>query len=223
MKKSIYLILSLTVILVLNACSSVKVLDAWKADDTSGFNDNNVLVIARTQNKQARIAFEQEIADQLRSKGIKATESFSKFPKLNHDEEMSEERQEMIRTILDNEGFNGVVLTVVKDIQESIKTTSDGGYYAGGSYSSYYPSYYGGFYGYYRHPYSYSSYGNYVPTTTTTYTSKTYILETVIYDLDAEEGKQLISVVTTQIEDPKDVYKNAQEYVKKIVESLKDK
>ncbi len=33
MKKSIYLILSLTIILILNACSSVKVRDSWKADN----------------------------------------------------------------------------------------------------------------------------------------------------------------------------------------------
>jgi len=222
MKKSIYLVLSLTVILFLNACSSVKVLDSWKADNVNSLKDKNVLVIARTQNKQARIAFEQEIANQLRSTGIKATESFTKFPKLNPDEKPSEERQEMVRTILENEGFSGVVLTVVKDIQESTRTTSDGGYYAGGSYGSYYPGYYGGFYGYYRHPYSYSSYGNYVPTSTSTYTSTTYILETVIYNLDEPEEKQLIAVVTTQIEDPKDVTKNAKEYVKKIVESFKD-
>ena len=67
------------------------------------------------------------------------------------------------------------------------------------------------------------SYGNYVPTSTTTYTSTTYILETVIYNLDEPEEKQLIAVVTTQIEDPKDVTKNAKEYVKKITESFKDK
>ena len=156
MKKSIYLVVSLTVIFLLNACSSVKVLDSWKADNVNSLQDKNIIVIARTQNKQARIAFEQEIANQLRSKGFKATESFTKFPKLNPDEKPDEERQEMIKTILENEGFSGVVLTVVKDVQESTKTTSDGGYYAGGSYSSYYPGYYGGFYGYYRHPYSYS-------------------------------------------------------------------
>ena len=228
MKKSIYLVLSLTVILLLNSCSSVKVLSSWKADNVDTIRDKNILVLARTQNKQARIAFENEIVAQLTAEGMKATASFTKFPKLNPDEEVTEERQHMIREILDNEGFNGVVVTVVKDYQESEKTVTDGGYYAGGTYGyggyhGYYGGYYGGFNGYYHNPMSYSSYGSYVPSTTTTYTTKVYILETVIYNLDEPEGKQLVAVVTSQLEDPKDVTKNAEEYVKAITKSFADK
>ena len=103
MKKSIYLVLSLTAVLLLNSCSSVKVLSSWKADNVDTVRDNNILVIARTQNKQARIAFENEIVAQLTSSGMKATASFTKFPKLNPDEEVNEERAKMIREILDNE------------------------------------------------------------------------------------------------------------------------
>ena len=131
----------------------------------------------------------------------------------------------MIKTILHNEGFNAVVLTVVKDMQESTKTVSDGGYYAGGTYGGaafggYYPMYYGGFGGYYHHPYSYSSYGVYTPSSSTTYTQKTYVLETVIYDLEQAEDKQLVAVVTSQIEDPKEAYKTAEAYVKAITKSF---
>ena len=220
MKKSMYFILSLTAILILNSCSSVKVLDSWKADNVSSIKDKNILVIARTANNQARIAFENEIVNQLTSRGMKATASFTKFPQINPDQEVTEERVEMIKTILDNEGFNGVVLTVIKDYQEQTKTVTDGGYYAGGTYAGYYPMYYGGFYGYYRNPYSYSTYGSYVPSTTTTYNVKTYVLETVAYNLDEPEGKQLVAVTTTKIEDPSNVTKVAAEYVKAITKSL---
>jgi hypothetical protein len=220
MKKLIYSILSLTAILVLNSCSSVKVLDSWKADNVDSIKDKNILVIARTANNQARIAFENEIVNQLTERGMKATASFTKFPKINHDEEVTEERREMIKTILANEGFDGVVLTVIKDYQEQTKTVTDGGYYAGGTYAGYYPAYYGGFYGYYHSPYSYSTYGSYVPSTTTTYNTKTYVLETVAYNLAEPEGKQLVAVTTTKIDDPSNVTKVAAEYVKAITKSL---
>jgi len=200
MRKTIYLIASLSIILFLSSCSSVKVLDSWKADNVKSINDKNIIVIARTQNKQARIAFENEIVKQLTARGMNATASFTKFPKLTPNKEVTEERREMIKTILHNEGFNAVVLTVVKDVQESTKTVTDGGYYAGGSYGGYYPSYYGGFYGYYHHPYSYSSYG--------------------VYNLDEPEEKQLIAVVTSSIEDPKEAYKTAEAYVKAITKSF---
>lgn len=227
MKKSIYLIASLSIVLFISSCSSVKVLDTWISDNAKSINDNNILVIARTQDKQARIAFENEIVKQLTATGKKATASFTKFPKLTPNKEVSKEKQEMIKTILHNEGFNAVVLTVVKDVQESTKTVSDGGYYAGGTYGGaafggYYPSYYGGFGGYYHNPYSYSSYGVYTPSSSTTYTQKTYVLETVIYDLELPEDKQLVAVVTSQIEDPKEAYKAAEAYVKAITKSFAD-
>lgn len=223
MKKTIYLVLSLSIILLFNACSSVKVLDSWKAENVKSINDKNILVIARTENKQARIAFENEIVKQLTARGMKATASFTKFPNLTPNKKVTEERREMIKTILHDEGFNGVVLTVIKDLRESTKTVTDGGYYAGGSYGGYYPRYYGGFYGYYHHPYSYASYGNYVPSSSTTYTQKTYILETVAYNLDEPEDKQLVAVVTSSIDDPKEAYKTAEAYVKAITKSFDDK
>lgn len=223
MKKIAQLILSSAFILILTGCSSVNVLNAWKADDVSAIKDNNFIVIARTADTQARIAFENEIVKQLSEKGMKATASFTKFPKLNPDKEMTDERKDEILSILNNEGFNAVVLTVVKSVENLSKTTQDGGYYSGGNYYGYYPRYYGGFNGYYYHPMSYSTMGNYVPETYTTVSSKNYVLETVIYDLDEKEENQLVAVVTSKIEDPENASKTAAQYVKAITKSLSEK
>jgi hypothetical protein len=222
MKNTLKVLSIFFVAITLTSCSGVKVLTSWKSDSVNEIKDNNFLVIARTANKQARIAFEQEISKQLRESGMTATESFRELPNFNPDQELTEEQQTNFKQFLDNEGYNAVVLTVIKDYQESTRTTEDGGYYAGATFMpSYYPSYYGGFYGYYYHPLSYSTYGTYVPRSSTTYTVKTYILETVAYDLSQEDGKQLAVVVTSQIEDPKDVQKNAEEYTKKITDALR--
>ena len=222
MKKALNLTLLLLLLAVVSSCSGIKVLDSWKSDSLADIKDNNILVIARTENKQARIAFEQQISEQLRSSGIKATESFRELPEFNHDnQELTDEQKKNFQDFLKNEGYNGIILTVLKDYQERTETYQDGGYYAGATYfPSYYPAYYGGFYGYYYNPLSYSTYGSYVPTSTSTVTVRTYIVETVIYDLSKNEKEQLAAVVTTQIEDPKNITDNAIEYTQKVSQAL---
>lgn len=198
-------------------CGGVKVLDAWKSTNASTFKDKNVLVIARSNNKSARIAFERDISDKLIAKGIKATPSYSKFPPLDASKEMTDERKQMIREILNNEGFDAIVLTSVKDVRERT-TTSGNNYYFNDPWNTFYPSYYGNFYGYYYQPYVYGvTIGD---TSPRTYTTKTYYLETVAFNLDADENDQLIAVVTTTIEDPKDAYKTAGKYTEEIMKAL---
>jgi hypothetical protein len=90
-----------------------------------------------------------------------------------------------------------------------------------GPYSSYYPSYYGGFYSYYTHPYSYSTFGNYYGSGSSyTTTDRKYVLETLFYNLNNEEGDQLLAATTTEIENPKDAVKAADKYTEKIAISL---
>ncbi len=225
MKKTMYSIILIGFALFMSSCSSVKILDAWKGDNLSTVKDNNILVIARTDNKIARIAFEEAIANDLRVAGYKATESYLKFSNYNPDAKQDKGK---IKALLEKEGFNGVVVTVVKDYSEAVVTEESGGYYAGASYGGYggygyYPGYYGGFYGYYNNPMAYSSYGNYVPSSTTTRVSKTYILETLVYNLDEPQDKQLVALVTSSSVDPSGVMKVAKTYSEKVLNSLKEK
>jgi len=220
MKKTFYSFLLLGFVL-LSSCSSVKVLDSWKGDNLATMSDKNILVIARTDNQQARIAIEEAMANDIRKAGFKATESYLKFNSMNPNKKVDPEK---VQAMIEKAGFKGVVMNVLKDYNESMVTEESGGYYAGGTtYYGGYPGYYGGFYGYYHNPYSYSTYGNYVPSTSTTRISKSYILETLIYNLDEPEGKQLVSVVTTQIIDPSSITKTAKDYSKLVFNSLKRK
>ncbi len=228
MKKIISSILLVFLVFSLQSCSGVKVLNAWKADkeSVSSFKEKNILVIARTADNGSRIPFEKELADRMRSMGFKATESFKKVPKLHPEREMTEERRKLIQDILGYEGYTGIVITTIKD-KTSVTSTSSSGMYMGGGYGSYYPGYYGGFNSYYSSPYAYGNYysgfGGYVPLSTSTYTSTNYVLETVAYNLDAGKEDQLIAVITTELDDPKDAYKTAAIYVDKVMEALKDK
>ncbi|NRA93059.1 MAG: hypothetical protein HRU26_10335 [Psychroserpens sp.] len=220
-------LLLLLTLFLFQTCSSTKVLDSWKAEQNviDKFKEKNVLVIARTNNDYARSIFERAIADELRAKGIKATESFTKAPKIHPERDMTEERMNLIRSLMESEGFTAVVLTVVKD-KESTTRTSYSGIYVGATYTNYYPGYYGGFYNYYAYPYAYGSYydsfGGYLPTSTSTYTTTDYVLETVAYNLDEPEDNQLVAVVTTQLTDPKEAPKTAKKYVREIMASLEN-
>ncbi len=206
--------------LLLQGCSSVKVLDSWKSDDFSDIKNNNFLVVARSHNDQARIAFENEIVKQIKLKGHNATASYEKFGTIKPSDKESKENKDKLVQLIKKEGFNAVVLTVMKDYKEETRVQSDGGYYTGGNYYGYYPRYYGGFYGYYYNPMSYHTRGVYVPETTTTSTSKLYVLETTVYDLNESGENQLVAVVTSQLDNPTSATKIAAEYVKKITARL---
>jgi hypothetical protein len=209
----------LSIILLVSCfnCGGVKVVDAWKSPDVGNARDGHFLIVARTANETNRIAFEREIADALIARGIKATPSYSKFPPLKPDTEMTEERKAMIKKILEDEGFDSVVVTSLKDVKE--RTTSSSGYYYNDPWNTFYPGYYGGFYSYYFYP-VYSVNVNLSGGGPTTYTSKTYYLETVAFNLNAEEDNQLLAVVTTTVEDPKDAYKTANKYTEEIMKAL---
>lgn len=211
--------------IIFSSCGAgVKVTDSWKADNINSLSGAKILVIAKADDMVARQRFEQEIADKLRSEGVDATESYKKFPAMKQNIKRTEEEVNQLVQIVKNEGFKGVVLTVLKDMSKEIVTSETGGYTSGGYYPSYYGGYYGGFGGYYGRvysPYGYGYGGTYVPSETRTYTSETYSLETVIYNLDLERGKQLLGVISIDITDPKSASKVAPKYAEKVAQQLK--
>ncbi len=230
MKKYHYLLISLVLIIFTSCNTKVKVLSAWKSPDANELKGRNILVIARTADAGVRADFETSIANKLRAAGYRATESFTRFPKITPDKEMTVEREKFIRDILGYEGYDAICISVLKDYEESTTTRYYNDYYMGGMggmgmmgpYSAYYPAYYGGFYNYYRHPYSYSTFGAYYGSGSSyTTTTKEYVLETLFYNLNKDEEEQLLAVTTTKITDPKDAVKAADKYTEKISESLK--
>lgn len=227
MKRNQYLLIAFVLMLFTGCNTTVKVLSAWKSEDAHKMDDRNILVIARTADAGVRADFETSIANKLRGAGYKATESFTRFPKMDPDKEKTEEEQKLTLDILGYEGYDAVCISVLKDYSETKTTNYYNDYYGGGMgmmgpYSSYYPSYYGGFNSYYMHPYSYSTFGNYYGSGGSyTTTDKKYVLETLFYNLNNEDGEQLLAATTTEIGNPKDAVKAADKYTEKIAESLK--
>src|SRR5690606_21659676 len=127
MKKSLKLIFALTLLVIVSSCSSIKVLDSWESDTASSIKDNNILVVARTQDKQARIAFETAIANEFRSNGIKATESFRKFPNMLPDEKLDDDKQKAFKSFLEIKAKEGIAVLVVKKKRKPTKPSKNVG------------------------------------------------------------------------------------------------
>jgi hypothetical protein len=223
MRKTYQFLSILFVLMLLSSCSGIKVLDSWKGDNAATLKSKNTLVIARTSNATARRAFEEAIADKLRKAGVPATESYKKIPNLDPNKKLTEAEVAEAKRKIEEAGFNGVVISVIKDKKLTVQRNSDGGYYAGATYGVTEPFYSASFYGYYAYPGSYyMTYGgNYVPETVTTQESVTYVLETLFYNLDEPEDRQLLAAVTSSLEDPESASRTAKTYANKVAAALK--
>ena len=212
MKISKILLSTIFLLLLSLSCGpSVSVTDSWKAPDIADSRSDHFLVMARVDDMPGRQRFEQEIANRLREGGLDAVESYLKFPDINLNTEMSPAEIDELEAMLSREGINGIVLTVIKDVKQEVKTTSSGGYHAG-----YYP-YFDNYYGMYYSPYG--SRGSYIPASSRTYQSDIYKLETVVFDLD-RKGDQMIAIISVNITDPKSASEVAPKYSEKLAKQF---
>jgi len=215
MKKIYGLSAFLVLLLIFVSCGpSVTVTDSWKAPDISESKSDHFLVMARVDDVVGRQRFEQEIVKQLKARGVDAVESYKKFPELNLNLKMTPAQIDGLVAEFSKEGINAIVLTVIKDMKTEIKTTSSGGYSGG---------YYGGFNGYYGSYYSPYGYGgSYVPSSSRTYESDIYKLESVVFDLD-RPGDQMVAVISVNITDPKSASEVAPKFAEKLAKQFDEK
>lgn len=214
------------------SCKGSKVLNSWKSDESvlSDFEKDDVLVIARTSDYNARIVLEKELTSSLKTHGVNAFESFNEFSILNTDRELTDAERIQLENHIKEVGYNGVIITTIKDVQKESTVTQEQ-VYIGDSYLDYYPPHYGDLYQYYYYPYwnnpHYWNSPRYIETnrdlmtTSTIRTSVTYILETVAYDLATADQEKLVFVITSSIKDPKNVQKEVDSYVNLLMKELK--
>ncbi len=223
MKKITPLILFLTALLLTN-CSSFKIIKTYKSDTVDTMQNKKILVVGRSTKKDVRVAYEDAITKKLISSGYNATASYKKYPDFKPNTKVSDDQKQHIRFILEKDGYNGVVLTLLKDIEVSSREVGAEQYdapviYGGASM----PFVYGGFYAYWDMPGTYSVDQVALNVEGSTITSKLYTLETVIYNLDKEDGKQLEAWITASIENPDNVIHTASGYANSIAKGFKSK
>ena len=220
--KKISTLLFLFAVLLLTSCSSFKVIKSWKGETVGEMQNKKILVIGRSADTDIRMAYEKAITKKLVDAGYNAISSYTQFPDFNPVAKITEEQKQQIRTILEKNKYNGVVLTALKDYQEHTREVGAENYdtqviYGGMNY----PINYGGFYNYFYLPGSFSVDQVSLKTEGSTITSKLYILETVVYDLEKEEGKQLVAWITASIENPDSSAGVASAYANSIAKGFK--
>jgi len=202
-------------VLLLASCSAVTVADSWKNTDMSALKGQKMAVIARTADNVVRTRIEKDMVASLNEAGFEAVGSYTKLPAVDPNKKLDPKKVEIVKQAILNQGYNLVVMVVLKDKESYMKSTSD---YNGYGYPGY-PGYYGA--GFYRgFGTYYGSLYNYGYSTTTTTMAKKYIVETVVYDISKPEGKSLIAVVTTDIDDPSSLSKTAADLAKKVTTEL---
>ncbi|MFC1579917.1 hypothetical protein ACFL4N_03285 [Thermodesulfobacteriota bacterium] len=151
------------IMVVLNACASTKVSESWVDEKYQGNPVSDILVIAVTDEKTIRRAFEARFVKRLKAVGANAVSSANA---ISTNELMKLDKPAILRA---TEKYNcdSVLITRLSGVDE--KTVYNR------------PAHYGGYYGYYGHYHGYIHSPAYQ-------TSQTfYRLETVLYDVKTEK------------------------------------
>ena len=202
----------LTVTLVLVSCSSVRVTDSWRQENSKDIKGEKIMIVSVTDNEISRQRFEKDLTSTLNANGFESFESYAKYPEMNPTKKVSQSDVTALKRKLQDNGVNLVAISAVKEIKEYTETNTSGTSYGMPMYG--YRGY-RGFHGYYG-----GMYMDMGTSTSTTKVKKKYKLETVIYDLSKPKDKELIAVVSTEIDDPQKLTKISKDFSDKIVKEL---
>lgn len=203
MKKILLLLLPL----LLTDCSSVRMVDSWKNEEVVLFQPKKLLVIGVTDNLTARRIFEEKFKNELLERNINAVESTAVFDISFTDSKRSEEEIDKMIAGLSEKGFDAVLISAVKGIDE--RTNYRQGYYAVDYYWTRFGRYYYTYQDIYYHPGYYDEYN-------------IYHVETSIYNINEASDKSLIWVGAANIVDPDTIKETVNHYVATLLKRLEE-
>jgi len=191
--------------LIIASCSSTRFVDSWKNTEITSFQPEKLLVVGITNNLTARKIFEQDLKREFNNRNINAFESANIIDKAFTDSKKNEDEIDSMIKKLSGDGFDAVVITAVKGVED--KETYTSGYYTIGYHWSRFGRYYYRFQDVYYTPSYYEDY-------------KVYTVETSIYNINEDEDKSLVWVGAFNIVNPQKITTTVKDYVAKIIEQL---
>jgi len=203
--KSIYYIAAL---LLLTACSTVKMTDTWVNKEYTNYQPKKLLIVGLTDNLLARKMFEEELKTELTNRGVEAVESYDVFkPTFTSLKQTEEDIEKEVKRI-SNKGYDAILISAVKGIDE--KTS-----YSGDTYRrDYYWRRFGRYYYLVQDVYLVQGYYNQY---------EIYHIEASLYNLKENNDKSLVWVASYDIVDPKRINTTVTNYVSAIIKSLEEK
>ena len=205
MKKIIgYFSLFALVAIILVACSSTRIIGSWKNADIADKKYGSIMIAALTPNAVTKGNVEEAMAERLVARGVNAKGAGGVF---NPEMEITDEMKKQVASKLESAGFEGLLTFALVSEDEQTK-------YVPGSTYSYAPYGYGyggsywGYYGYYA-PQVYEP-GYYT-------TSKVYLVEAVLYDVNTEK---MVWAARSETTDPSSLDKFANDFTSTIAYQL---
>ena len=192
-------------LLLITSCSSTRYVDSWKNNEVDSFQPKKMLVVGMTDNLTARKIFEQELKKELNLRNLNAFVSTDVFGKDFTGSKRSEDEIDNMIKKLSREGFDAVIITAVKGIDDKESYTT--GYYTIGYHWRRFGRYYYRFQDVYYTPGYYENY-------------KVYHVETSIYNITTDENKSLVWVGSFKIVNPQRISSTVNDYVEKIIAQL---
>ncbi len=183
---------------LLSGCSSSKIVNEWSEPDYIAPHFKKVVVLGISKQAALRRSFEDEFVAQLRASGIQAVPSYQFLP------EEGQVPEPRLVDAVKQSGADAAIMTRLVRVER--RTQVSPGYY------NPYPGF--GFY----HWYSTGWAGFYEPPRV--YNYDVYTSETSLYDVDRD---RLVWAGTVQTTDPGDIPKEIKNYVKTVMEALKNK
>jgi hypothetical protein len=193
-------------VLLLLACSSTRFVDSWKNPAIISFEPKKMLVVGITDNLTARKIFEEKLKNAFILRNIYAVESMDVLDNgFASSKKSDEEIDKMIKQIA-QDGFDTVVITSVKGVDERVNYETY--YYPTVGYRW---SRFGRYYYWYQDIYYTPRYYDYY---------KVYNVETVIYNINEGDIKSLVWVGTMNLVDPQTINVSVNDYVNSIIKRL---
>lgn len=201
--------ISLTITLIsLYACSpGTRITGSWMNPEVQKDYDN-ILVSAMTEQVSVKQTIEDQIASELRSRGVNTTKSITVFPPKLTEEQMN--NKEAILTAIRGNRHDGIITIALIDEETESR-------YVPGT-TTYAPlrtyNYYSSFWGYYTHRYPVVSDPGY-------YTQdKIYYFEINLYDAQTEE---LVYSAQTETVNPGSLNRSAEKIAEVTVEAMNER
>ena len=204
--KNLIIVICLTTFLI-SGCASSYLQNSSNVNGAKKSYDK-ILVVAKAKDKLSRIKFEDQVIKDLATRGVKAFSSMEIIRTESFHKEIEENDIEQIRLKLVEDGFDGVIITNLINVDKYTDVVS------GNSGTTLVPVRYGRFGRYYRaYPVSYWE-------SDQIQTGVKYNLESCLYDITVDQKDNLQWVGRFQVKDPNTLVKAIEKYSKELTDAL---
>ena len=199
--------ISVIFLVLIFSCSSASLVENWKNPDIVLFDANKVLIVGMTQNKEARVDFEDKLKKEFDKRNVEAMASLDVFDANFTNSRKTEKELDNVEQSLLDKDFDAILFTKIigsEDRRSFMKTISSWNNYKGrfnDDYLTHQEIFYDEDY-----------YDTFV----------IYHAQTTLYCICEGKDRAMIWRGSIDITDPTNIEKSVKEYIKLVVLALEE-